>query len=45
MDGAEYMQVDLGLIFLKYVLDTLNEVRTMIENQKDSFSDLEDRYE
>jgi type I restriction enzyme M protein len=45
MDAAEYKHVVLGLIFLKYISDTFNEVHSMLENQKDVFSDSEDRDE
>jgi len=45
MDAAEYKHVVLGLIFLKYISDTFNEVHSMLENQKDNLSDSEDRDE
>jgi len=43
MDAAEYKHVVLGLIFLKYISDTFEEIHSMLENQKDDFSDPEDR--
>jgi len=45
MDAAEYKHVVLGLIFLKYISDTFEEIHSMLENQKDDFSDPEDRDE
>jgi type I restriction enzyme M protein len=45
MDAAEYKHVVLGLIFLKYISDTFEEIHTMLENQKEDFSDPEDRDE
>ena len=45
MDAAEYKHVVLGLIFLKYISDTFNEVHTILETQKEDFSDPEDRDE
>ena len=45
MDAVEYKHVVLGLIFLKYISDTFEEIHTMLENQKDDFSDPEDRDE
>ena len=34
MDAAEYKHVVLGLIFLKYISDTFNEIHTMLESEK-----------
>ena len=45
MDAAEYKHVVLGLIFLKYISDTFNEVHTVLETRKEDFSDPEDRDE
>ncbi len=47
MDAAEYKHVVLGLIFLKYISDTFNEIHTMLESekQKDGLTDPEDRDE
>ena len=45
MDAAEYKHVGLGLIFLKYISDTFNKVHTILETQKEDFSDPEDRDE
>ncbi|MDA8055297.1 MAG: class I SAM-dependent DNA methyltransferase [Thermoplasmatales archaeon] len=45
MDAAEYKHVVLGLIFLKYISDTFNEVYQELENEKEHFSDPEDRDE
>ncbi|MHB1440931.1 MAG: class I SAM-dependent DNA methyltransferase [Cuniculiplasma sp.] len=45
MDAAEYKHVVLGLIFLKYISDSFNEIHTILENQKEDFSDSEDRDE
>jgi type I restriction enzyme M protein len=45
MDAAEYKHVVLGLIFLKYISDTFEEIHTMLENRKEDFSDPEDRDE
>jgi len=45
MDAAEYKHVVLGLIFLKYISDTFEEIHYMLENQKEDFSDPEDRDE
>ena len=45
MDAAEYKHVVLGLIFLKYISDTFNEVHAELETAKTQFSDPEDRDE
>lgn len=45
MDAAEYKHVVLGLIFLKYISDTFNEIHTMLVNQNDDLTDPEDRDE
>ena len=45
MDAAEYKHVLLGLIFLKYVSDSFTEVYKELENDKEHFSDPEDRDE
>ncbi|MEM0133028.1 MAG: type I restriction-modification system subunit M N-terminal domain-containing protein [Acidiplasma sp.] len=45
MDAAEYKHVVLGLIFLKYISDTFTEVYNELENDREHFSDSEDRDE
>ncbi len=45
MDAAEYKHVVLGLIFLKYVSDSFSEIYNELENDKEHFSDPEDRDE
>ena len=45
MDAAEYKHVVLGLIFLKYVSDSFEEIHRELENDREHFSDPEDRDE
>ena len=45
MDAAEYKHVVLGLIFLKYISDSFEEVHRELENDKEHLSDPEDRDE
>ena len=45
MDAAEYKHVVLGLIFLKYISDTFEEVHEQLENDREHLSDPEDRDE
>lgn len=45
MDAAEYKHVVLGLIFLKYVSDSFNELYQVLLNDKKNGSDPEDRDE
>ncbi len=45
MDAAEYKHVVLGLIFLKYISDTFDEVHEQLENDRERLSDPEDRDE
>ena len=45
MDAAEYKHVVLGLIFLKYISDTFDEVHEQLENDREHLSDPEDRDE
>ena len=44
MDAAEYKHVVLGLIFLKYISDTFEELHKELENDKDSDSEEVDEY-
>ena len=43
IDAAEYKNVVLGLIFLKYISDSFSELYDKLED--DEFSDAEDRDE
>lgn len=43
MDAAEYKHIVLGLIFLKYIFDTFNELYNILANQP--YADPEDRDE
>jgi type I restriction enzyme M protein len=45
MDAAEYKHVVLGLIFLKYISDTFDEIHRELENDREHLSDPEDRDE
>ena len=45
MDAAEYKHVVLGLIFLKYISDSFEEVHRELENDKEHLSDPEDKDE
>ena len=45
MDAAEYKHVVLGLIFLKYVSDSFEEIHKELENDREHLSDPEDRDE
>ena len=45
MDAAEYKHVVLGLIFLKYISDTFQEVYQELKDDRENFSDPEDRDE
>jgi type I restriction enzyme M protein len=45
MDAAEYKHVVLGLIFLKYVSDSFKEIHRELENDREYYSDPEDRDE
>ena len=45
MDAAEYKHVVLGLIFLKFISDSFEEVHRELENDKEHLSDPEDRDE
>ena len=45
MDAAEYKHVVLGLIFLKYVSDSFEEIHKELENDREPLSDPEDRDE
>ena len=45
MDAAEYKHVVLGLIFLKYVSDSFEEIHKELENDPGHLSDPEDRDE
>lgn len=46
IDAAEYKNVVLGLIFLKYISDSFEELYRKLQNKRDSsYDDLEDRDE
>ena len=45
MDAAEYKHVVLGLIFLKYVSDSFEEIHKELEGDREHLSDPEDRDE
>ena len=45
MDAAEYKHVVLGLIFLKYVSDSFEEIHKELKNDREHLSDPEDRDE
>ena len=45
MDAAEYKHVVLGLIFLKYISDTFDEVHEQLQDDREHLSDPEDRDE
>ena len=45
MDAAEYKHVVLGLIFLKYVSDSFEDIYKELENDREHLSDPEDRDE
>ena len=45
MDAAEYKHVVLGLIFLKYISDSFEEIHRELENDREHLSDPEDRDE
>ena len=45
MDAAEYKHVVLGLIFLKYVSDSFEDIHKELENDREHLSDPEDRDE
>ena len=45
MDAAEYKHVVLGLIFLKYVSDSFEEIHRELDNDREHLSDPEDRDE
>lgn len=45
MDAAEYKHVVLGLIFLKYISDTFDQIHKELEKDTEHYSDPEDRDE
>ena len=45
MNAAEYKHVVLCLIFLKYVSDSFEEIHRELENDKEHYTDTEDRDE
>jgi type I restriction enzyme M protein len=45
MDAAEYKHVVLGLIFLKYISDSFEDLHTRLKNDPDGLADPEDKDE
>ncbi|MCL4480868.1 MAG: type I restriction-modification system subunit M N-terminal domain-containing protein [Candidatus Thermoplasmatota archaeon] len=45
IDATEYKHVVVGLIFLKYVSDSFEEIHKELENEREHLSYPEDRYE
>ena len=42
IDAAEYKHLGLGLVFLKYISDAIEETRAQLESERDEGTDPED---